>query len=127
MTTDPYGVPHAARVSYGALLAVDAGRLRLGLGEGTRSATHLRDSARAALLFVDPELHLCVKADAVSLPAAPAHPELARFELQVREVFEARDDGPEGGTTPGGLSLGESEELAAWRERTVRLRRSLAL
>jgi hypothetical protein len=127
VTVDPYGVPHPALVSYGTLLAVDASRLRLGLAKGTRSATHLRDSARAALLFADTELQLCVKVDAVSLPAAPSCPELVRFELHVRDVLEDRAEGEEAGATlTSGISFALPGDPAAWVERTRRLRRALA-
>jgi hypothetical protein len=96
-TIDPYGWAHPARVSYAEILALDATRLRLGLHAGSRSTRHLRESARATLVFADDELCLYVKADALTLPDAPGAPALARFELVVRDVLEDRAEGEEAG------------------------------
>ena len=127
VTVDPYGHPHPALVSYGELLALDARRIRLGLYEGTRSSTHLRDSARAALVFADAELTLYVKADAVPLPAASGFSGLARFELHVRDVLEDRAEGEEeGADLTGGITFALPGGPAAWGERNARLRRALA-
>ena len=96
-TIDPYGWAHPALLSYAEVLALDAARLRLGLHAGSRSARHLRESGRGTLVFADAELCLYVKVEALALPAALDAPELARFELIVREVLEDRTEGEEAG------------------------------
>jgi hypothetical protein len=96
-TIDPYGWAHPALVSYAEILALDAARLRLALHAGSRSTRHLRESARATLVFADAELCFYVKAEALALPGAPGAPELARFELVVRDVLEDRAEGEEAG------------------------------
>ena len=126
VTVDPYGWPHAALVSYAELLALDAGRIRLGLHRGTRSATHLRDSGRATLVFADAELCCYVKAEAVALEAARDAPDLARFELQVRDVLADRAEGEEAGAhLVGGITFRLPEGAARWAERSARIRRAL--
>ena len=91
-TVDPYGWPHPALLTYVELRLLDPGRLRLLLASGSRSARHLRESARATLVFADPELILYVKAEAVVLPSLPRHADLARFELNVRDVLTFDSD-----------------------------------
>jgi hypothetical protein len=96
-TIDSYGWAHPALLSYAEVLALDAARLRLGLHAGSRSTRHLRESGRATLAFADAELCLYVKVEALALPAAPDAPDLARFELVVRDVLEDRAEGEEAG------------------------------
>ena len=62
---------------------VDAARVRLGLYAESRSTRHLRDTGRATLVFADTELSLYVKAEAVALPRAPGHPDLAHHATAV--------------------------------------------
>ena len=120
-TIDPYGWAHPALVSYAEVLALDAARLRLGLHAGSRSTRHLRESGRATLVFADAELCLYVKVEALGLPGAPAAPELARFELTVRDVLEDRAEGEEAGARlTSGLGIGwpgDSEAVTARRAR----------
>lgn len=97
LTVDPFGWPHPALVSYGELLALDAGRLRLGLQAGSRTSRHLRESGRVTLVFAEAEVVLYVKAEAVPLPDLAESPGLARFELAVRDVLEDRATGAEAG------------------------------
>jgi Pyridoxamine 5'-phosphate oxidase len=126
VTVDPFGHPHPALVSYAELLAVDLGRLRLALHAGTRSSTHLRDSGRVTLIFADAELDLYVKADATPLPGAPAHPQLARFELHVRDVLADRAEGAEAGSfLTGGITFAWPGGAEAWTRHAARLRAAL--
>jgi hypothetical protein len=123
LTVDPYGWPHPALLSYAEVVAVDAGRLRLGLHRGSRTTRHLRDSGRATLVFADEELVLYVKAEAVPLPDIPAEPALARFELGLQDVLDDQASGEETGARLGsGLVVvwpGRAEEVAA-RARRIR-------
>jgi hypothetical protein len=96
-TVDAYGWPHPALMSYAALAALDAGRLRLAVHAGSRSARHLRDGGRATLVFADGTLCLYVKGEALALPPVGAWPDLARFELVVRDVLEDAARGEEAG------------------------------
>ena len=96
-TIDPYGWVHPALVSYGEVVAVDPGRIRLALHAGSRSTRHLRESGRATLIFADAELCLYVKTEALSLPGAAGAPGMARFELVVRDVLEDHAEGDEAG------------------------------
>ena len=125
-TVDPYGWSHPALVSYAEVLAVDAGRLRLAVHAGSRSGRHLHESGRATLVFADGELCLYVKAEALVLPAAPAAPELARFELVVREVLEDRAEGDEAGARlSSGLTIVWPEESGWIADRHARIRAAL--
>ncbi|MGH7268098.1 MAG: hypothetical protein ACREMB_25045 [Candidatus Rokuibacteriota bacterium] len=125
VTVDPYGRPHPALLSYAEVLALDPGRVRLGLHAGTRSATHLRDSGRATLIVADAELVLYVKADALPLPPA-SEPRLARFELQVRDVLADRAEGAEAGAAlTGGITFGWPGGPEAWARHAARVRRAL--
>jgi hypothetical protein len=122
-TVDPYGWPHPALVSYAEVLAVDAGRLRLALHAGSRSCRHLRESGRATLVFADAELCLYVKGEALALPGARGAPELARFELSVRDVVEDRAEGPEAGARlAGGLVVAWPGAAGQAADRHARLR-----
>ena len=112
-TVDPYGWVHPALVSYGEVVALDPGRIRLALHSASRSTRHLRESGRATLIFADAELCLYVKTEALSLPRTAGMPDVARFELIVRDVLEDHAEGPEAGARltsglaiewPGGLS-----------------------
>jgi hypothetical protein len=96
-SVDPYGWPHPALLSEAEVVALDASRLRLALGATSRSARHLRDSGRATLVFAGAAGTIYVKAEAVALPPAPDHPELARFELVVQDVLEDQAGGDEAG------------------------------
>jgi len=126
VTLDPYGRPHPALLSYAELLALDPARIRLGLHAGTRSVTHLTDSGRATLVFADAELNLYVKADAVPLPAAPDHPRLTRFELQVRDVLADRAEGDEAGSfLTGGITFEWPGGHDAWGRHAARVRAAL--
>jgi hypothetical protein len=126
VTVDPFGRPHPALVSYAELVALDATRLRLGLHAATRSATHLAESGRATLVFADAELALYVKADAASLPAAPGHPGLARFELAVTDVLADRAEGAEAGSLlTGGVTFAWPGGPEAWARHRARLRAAL--
>jgi hypothetical protein len=126
VTVDPYGRPHPALVSYAELLALDTARVRLALHAGTRSATHLAESARATLVVADAELSLYVKADAVALARAPGHAALARFELQVRDVLADRAEGAEAGAVlTGGITFAWPGGLEAWTRHAARLRAAL--
>ncbi|MBI3455447.1 MAG: pyridoxamine 5'-phosphate oxidase family protein [Candidatus Rokubacteria bacterium] len=126
VTVDPYGRPHPALVSYAELLALDPARVRLALHAGTRSATHLRETGRATLVFADAELALYVKADAVPLPVAPGHGDLARFELHVCDVLEDRAEGEEAGAgLLGGITFSWPGGPEAWARHRARLREAL--
>jgi hypothetical protein len=126
VTLDPYGRPHPALVSYAELLALDTARLRLGLHGGTRSATHLAESGRATLVVADAELNLYVKADATALAAAPGHPALARFELQVRDVLADRAEGDEAGSfLTGGITFAWPGGPDVWARHAARVRAAL--
>jgi hypothetical protein len=125
-TIDPYGWAHPALLSYAEVLALDAARLRLGLHAGSRSARHLRESGRGTLVFADAELCLYVKVEALALPAALDAPELARFELIVREVLEDRAEGEEAGARlMSGLGIGWPDGAPAVTARRARLRSAL--
>jgi hypothetical protein len=125
-TPDPCGWPHPALVSYTELRAVDASRLRLALHAGSRSTRHLRESGRVTLVFADAELALYVKAEALALPDLAAHPDLARFELVVRDVLEDRAEGEESGTRlTGGLTVEWPGGTEAAVRRHARLRQAL--
>ena len=131
-TVDPFGWPHPALISYAELLALDPARLRLALHAGSRSTRHLRDSARATLVFADPFLTLYVKVEATALPelpraiapgATPPEIEVARFELHVRDVLEDRAEGEEAGARlTGGITVEWPGGLEAAVRRHVRLR-----
>jgi hypothetical protein len=126
VTVDPYGCPHPALVSYAELLALDPARVRLALHAGTRSSRHLTDAGRATLVFADAELTLYVKVDAVALPAAAAHPALARFELVVREVLADRAEGEEAGSfLTGGITFAWPGGAGAWAAHAARVRAAL--
>ena len=125
-TVDPYGWPHPALVSYAEVLALDPGRLRLGLHEGSRSSRHLRESGRATLVFADAELCCYVKVEALALPATLGAPGLARFELVVRDVLEDRAAGEEAGARlAGGLTIDWAGSLEAVARRGARVRAAL--
>ena len=125
-TLDPYGWPHPALVSYGEILALDAARLRLGLHAGSRSSRRLRESGRATLVFADAELCLYVKTEALALPAAPGAPDLARFELIVRDVLEDRAEGEEAGAgLSSGLVIAWPWDAQATADQQARVRSAL--
>jgi hypothetical protein len=125
-TVDPYGWPHPALVSYAELLALDASRVRLALHADSRSTRHLRDSGRATLVFADAEVSLYVKAEAVALPGATGHPDLARFELHVRDVLEDHAEGEEAGARlSGGITVDWPGGIEAATRRHLRLRTAL--
>lgn len=125
-TVDPYGWPHPALLSYAEILALDASRLRLALYAGSRSSRHLGDSSRATLVFADTSLTVYVKAEAVGLPAALGRVDLARFELQVRDVLEDRAEGDEAGARlVGGLAIAWPDGLEGAARRRARLRQAL--
>jgi hypothetical protein len=96
-TIDAYGWAHPALISYAEVLALDATRLRLVLHADSRSSRHLRESGRGTLVFADAELCLYVKVESLPLRDAPGAPDLARFELIVRDVLEDRPAGEEAG------------------------------
>jgi hypothetical protein len=120
-TVDPFGWPHPALLTYGELLVLDAGRLRLAAGAGSRSARHLRETGRATLVFADGDLCLYVKAEALALPPAPPAPGLARFELAVREVLEDRAAGEEAGAGLAGALRARWPDAGAAAARRARL------
>ena len=125
-TIDPYGWAHPALVSYAEVLALDAGRLRLALHVGSRSTRHLRESGRGTLVFADGELCLYVKVEALTLFGAPSAPELARFELVVRDVLEDRAEGEEAGARlTSGLTIAWPGDPQAVAERHARIRAAL--
>jgi hypothetical protein len=122
-TVDPFGWPHPALVSYAEILALDTTRLRLALHAGSRSSRHLRESARATLVFADAQVCLYVKAEAVPLPGVANAGELARFELIVRDVLEDRAEGEEAGARlVSGLAIAWPENLPGVAARHARLR-----
>jgi hypothetical protein len=126
VTVDPFGRPHPALVSYAELIALDSARLRLGLHAGTRSATHIRESGRATLLFADAELAFYVKTDAAPLPAAPGHPGLVRFELVVKDVLADRAEGAEAGAfLTGGVTFAWPGGPGGWARHWTRVREAL--
>lgn len=126
-TVDPYGWAHPALLSMAELLALDPGRVRLALHRGSRSSRHLRESGRATLVFADAELCLYVKAEAVPLGAAAGHPDLARFELLVRDVLEDRAEGDESGARlVGQLTIAWPGDEAAAAARRATIREALA-
>jgi len=125
-TSDPYGWPHPALVSYAELLVLDATRLRLGLHSGTRSAVHLRDAGRGTLIFTDADLALYVKIDGVPLPDARQAGRLSRFELHVRDVLEDRGEADErGARLGGGIRFEWPRGLEAWVRHAARMREAL--
>lgn len=125
-TIDPYGWAHPALVSYAEVLALDAARLRLGLHRGSRSARHLQESGRATLVFADDEVCLYVKAEALALPPVAVAPDLARFELVVRDVLVDRAEGDEAGARlTSGIGIAWPAGLDAAGERRTRLRAAL--
>jgi hypothetical protein len=125
-TVDPYGWPHPALLSYAEILAFDATRLRLGLHAGSRSSRHLKESGRATLVFADPELCLYVKAESLPLPATARAPDLARFEVVVREVLEDRAEGEEAGARlSSGLGIVWPWDAAATADHQARVRAAL--
>jgi hypothetical protein len=68
-----------------------------------------------------------VKADAVALPAAVGAPDLARFELHVRDVIADRAQGEEAGADlVSGITFRLPGGAARWTERSARVRRALA-
>ena len=125
-TIDPYGWAHPALVSYGEILALDAARLRLALHADSRSSQHLRESGRATLVFADAELCLYVKVEALVLPGARGAPDLARFELVVRDVLEDRAEGEEAGARlSSGLTSAWPGEPQGIADRHARIRAAL--
>jgi hypothetical protein len=125
-TLDPYGWAHPALVSYAEVLALDAARLRLALHVGSRSTRHLRESGRATLVFADGELCLYVKVEALVLPGAPSAPDLARFELVVRDVLEDRAEGEEAGARlSSGLTIAWPGDPKVIAGRHARIRAAL--
>ncbi len=67
-----------------------------------------------------------MKADAVALPAAPDHPRLARFELQVRDVLADRAEGEEAGSfLTGGITFEWPGGPDAWGRHAARVRAAL--
>jgi hypothetical protein len=125
-TIDPYGWAHPALLSYAEILALDAARIRLGLHAGSRSTRHLRESGRATLAFMDAELCLYVKVEALALPGASGAAGLARFELVVREVLEDRAEGEEAGAKlSSGLTIAWPGDPRRIAERHARLRAAL--
>jgi hypothetical protein len=125
-TIDPYGWAHPALLSYAEMLALDAGRLRLALHQGSRSSRHLRETGRATLVFADAELCLYVKAEALALPGAPGAADMARFELVVRDVLEDRAEGEEAGARlSGGLTIAWPGEPELDGRRHARVRAAL--
>jgi hypothetical protein len=126
VTVDPYGWGHPALLSYAEVVAQDAARLRLALGAGSRSSRHLREAGRATLVVADAELCAYVKAEALPLPPASAAPELARFELIVRDVLEDRAEGDEAGARlSAGLTIAWPGGPDAVVARAVRIRDAL--
>ena len=125
-TVDPYGWPHPALVSYAELVALDATRVRLALHAGSRSSRHVLDTGRATLVFADAELALYVRTEAAALPVAIDEADLARFELQVRDVLEDRAEGEEAGAyLTGGITVAWPGGLEAAARRHARIRRAL--
>jgi hypothetical protein len=125
-TTDPYGWPHPALLSYAEILALDDARLRMGLHAGSRSSRHLKESGRATLVFADSELCLYVKVEALPLPVAAAAPELARFELVVRDVLEDHAEGGElGARLSSGLVIAWPWDAQATADHQARVRSAL--
>jgi pyridoxamine 5'-phosphate oxidase-like protein len=125
-TADPYGWPHPALLSYAEILALDTARLRVGLHADSRSSRHLKESGRATLVFADSELCLYVKVEALPLPAAAAAPEIARFELVVRDVLEDRAEGEEAGARlSSGLVIAWPWDAQATADHQARVRSAL--
>ena len=125
-TIDPYGWAHPALLSYAEVLALDASRLRLALHDGSRSTRHLRESGRGTLVFVDGQLCLYVKVEALALPGAPGAPGLARFELVVRDVLEDRAEGEEAGARlTSGLTIAWPGDPVEAARRHSRIRAAL--
>jgi hypothetical protein len=64
-----------------------------------------------------------VKAEALALPGAPSAPDLARFELVVRDVLEDRAEGEEAGAKlASGVAIAWPGEPEAVARRRARLR-----
>jgi hypothetical protein len=125
-TVDPYGWAHPALVSYAEILALDAARLRLALHAGSRSSRHLRESGRATLVFADAELCLYVKTEALPLEGSRSAPDLARFELIVRDVLEDRAEGEEAGARlSSGLGIAWPWDPQAIADHQARVRSAL--
>ncbi len=125
-TVDPYGWPHPALVSYAEILAFDAARLRLGLHAGSRSSRHLRESGRATLVFADGELCCYVKVEGLALPGTSSAPNLARFELVVRDVLEDQAEGRKAGARlASGLTIAWPGDPGGRAARLARVRAAL--
>ena len=78
-------------------------------------------------MFADPELILYVKAEAVVLPRLPGHADLARFELNVRDVLEDRAEGEEAGTRlASGITIEGSGDPGVVARRRARVGEILA-
>jgi hypothetical protein len=128
-TTDEQGRPHPALLSYGEVLAVTPGVLRLAVAGGSTTARNL--GARGALtlcLVTAAEGALYVKARARPLPApALAADGVAAYQAEVEEV---RADAPAAGEaarlTSGIAFVSEDPERqsAAARARLEALRRA---
>ena len=84
------------------------------------------DTGRATLVFADAELILYVRVDTLALSPAAGQAELARFELQVRDVLEDGADGEEAGARlTVGLTVAWPGGPEAARTRHARVRRAL--
>ncbi|MGE3277045.1 MAG: hypothetical protein AB7O67_18180 [Vicinamibacterales bacterium] len=89
-TIDGVGFPHPAMLSPLEVVAMDARRLRLAVWPAHRTARHLRDDRRVALMYVDEGLACYIKGLATPLP--PISTGEARFEVVVTAVSLDRPD-----------------------------------
>jgi hypothetical protein len=89
------GSLHPMLCSYLEWLALDARRLRVAIGAGSRSARNLAERSVGTLLVVEPDATVYVKCRAAGPPLRVGG--LARFELSVEDVLEDSAAEGEGG------------------------------
>lgn len=87
-TVDPQGWPHPALLSYGEMLALGPQSLRLAVYCDGHTADNLRRRGCLTLCFVEADLALYVKAQAIALPPLVGFEKLAAFQLTVQQVLE---------------------------------------
>lgn len=122
LTIDEGGWPHPAMLSYGEMVALDSGRVRLAVHRTSGTAANLRRSRRITFCFVEANMTYYVKATVgVPLDPMPAFPRLARFEAAVESVLadEARSDTEPGAVIVDGVRFSPDRPTAAvlddWR------------
>jgi hypothetical protein len=94
VTVDPQGRPHPMLCSHLELRALDAGRLRVVVGAGSRTAAQLAPGRPATLILAEAGTVAYVKCRATGARSFGA---LLRVELAVEEVRLDRAGAEEGG------------------------------